>query len=78
MRKLHLDHTSTIETIDNFTSTLNATIQNTITTKVKSIEIKQHQVGIDPTIREQITEKKQCENYDKGREYNTTRQNTIN
>ena len=59
MTKLHLDHTSTIETIDNFTSTLTATIQNTITTKVKSIEIKQHQVGIDSTIREQITEKKQ-------------------
>ena len=58
MTKLHLDHTSTIETIDNFTSTLTSTIQNTITTKVKSIEIKQHQVGIDPTIREQITEKK--------------------
>ena len=34
MTKLHLDHTSTIETIDNFTSTLTATIQNTITTKV--------------------------------------------
>ena len=35
MTKLHLDHTATIETIDNFTSTLTATIQNTITTKVK-------------------------------------------
>ena len=78
MTKLHLDHTSTIETIDNFTSTLTSTIQNTITTKVKSIEIKQHQIGIDTTIRKQITEKNNYENYGKGREYNITRQNTIN
>ena len=44
MTKLHLDH---------FTSTLTSTKQNTITTKVKSIEIKQHQLGINTIIREQ-------------------------
>ena len=76
MTKLHLDHTPTIETIDNFASTLTSIIQNTITTKVKSIEIKQHQVGIDTTIREQITEEKETTKT-MAKDENTTLQDRI-
>ena len=62
MTKLHLDYTSTIETIDNFTFTLTSAIQNTIKATVKTIGIKHHQIGIDPIIRDQISKEKQLRN----------------
>ena len=51
---------------------------NTIMSKVRTIKIKRHQIGIDPIMREQNTEKNNYENYGKGRGYNTTKLNTIN
>ena len=59
MTKLHLDHTSSTETIDNYTSTLTSVIQTTIIQNVPQIEVKTHSTGIDKTthlIKEIISE----------------------
>ena len=78
MTKLHLDYTSSIETIDNYTSTLTSVIQTTITQNVPQIEVKTHSTGIDKTTQDLITEEKTYENYGKEREYNITKRNIIN
>ena len=59
MTKLHLDHTSSTEAIDNYTSTLTSVIQTTIIQNVPQIEVKTHSTGIDKTTQDLITEKKQ-------------------
>ena len=59
MTKLHLDHTSSTETIDNYTSTLTSVTQTTIKQNVPQIEIKTHSTGIDKTTQYLITEEKQ-------------------
>ena len=58
MTKLHLDHTSSTEAIDNYTSTLTSVIQTTIIQNVPQIEVKTHSTGIDKTTQDLITEKK--------------------
>ena len=45
MTMLHLDHTSSIETVENYISSLTSAIQTTITQKVKTIQVKPHTIG---------------------------------
>ena len=68
MTKLHLDHTSSIETIDNYTSTLTSIIQTTITQNIPQAEVKTHSTDIDNTTQD-LTEKTM------GKNENTTLQN---
>ena len=75
MTKLHLDHTSSSETIDNYTSTLTSVIQTTIIQNVPQIEVKTHSTGIDKTTQNLITEKKTKKTMAKNE--NTTLQNGI-
>ena len=58
MTKLHLDHTSSTEAIDNYTSTLTSVIQTTIIQNVPQVEVKTHSTGIDKTTQNLITEEK--------------------
>ena len=57
MTKLHLDHTSSTEAIDNYTSTHTSVIQTTIVQNVPQIEVKTHSTGIYKTTQDLITEK---------------------
>ena len=57
MTRLHLDHTSSTEAIDNYTSTITSVIQTTIMQSVPQIEVKTHSTGIDKTTQDLITEK---------------------
>ena len=59
MTRLHLEHTSSTEAIDNYTSALTSVIQTTIMQSVPQIDVKTHSTGIDKTTQDLITEKKQ-------------------
>ena len=74
--KLHFDHTSSTETIDNYTSTLTSVIQTTIIQNVPQIEVKHtfHRHRQDNTRsnnRKKTTKKTMAKNE------NTTLQNGI-